>query len=448
VAYEHTPNPALNGYWGTFGPKTTLNAKGTGWSQTRMIIPRTQIKVFNVQMISKTRTVSLESLRCLAAAMPLAYPMPAQDLFPDSHIPLSDEEQNEQDMTGPGGRSSRSGRSSMSGRSSGSSSSGRGRGTGRVGRGRGARRGRVAAPAAAAPRTAAPAGAPAAAPAGAHVAAPAGAPATASTAAGPAAPAAAPEGAPAAARAAGRSARKRARVDSDENDEAEPEYEEEAEETEDESEYESEGESGEEASEDEEQELEEEEAYQLVDIDGQQVVPTTGAAASQSDAPPVLLEHIFTFAAGEVCFVKMMDQPEFANQKWPVALVYVSAVDAEQKTLTVHWTSRSWKTMNFPSAQKSAAGAKYHKFWLDPNWASKLNPGEVRKLDDAAYLEQWSSQEVPLAWCVPVRVPRTAYSCKPRDSSIVRADTITVSRAFIENSLVPLCKQLAIVNSS
>ena len=77
---------------------------------------------------------------------------------------------------------------------------------------------------------------------------------------------------------------------------------------------ESQEESGDEGNEEEQQS--EEEEQQLVDFEEQLGVGTTGAAATQSDAPLLLQgpEHSFTFAAGEVCFVKMMDQPEFENQ--------------------------------------------------------------------------------------------------------------------------------------
>jgi hypothetical protein len=399
------PNPDVSGFFGTFKLKTVPNSAGTGRSQCRRILSRADIKVFNVQLLHPTRIVSLESLRCLGMAMPLAYALPGLEDLPDSHIPLSDEAQDAADMNATGGT-----------RNSSSSRSGRGA---RCGAGRSGGRGRAGG---------SESGAPAAA-------------------------------APAAARPA-RKRRSRTTTTDTASEEEEAEDEPDEEEEEEEEEYEPEGEEEEEEEEEEDEadgeeeeeadgEEEEEEEEEMEMEEGEDAVAPVqllGPTAYDADAPMQLQgpEHSWEVGVGELCFLNMLGTPEFESQKFPVALVYVSAVDVERKLITVHWTSRAWKTQNFPTFTSSPAGVKYDKWWTDASWDRGMSAKKRALLLDKIYLEKWSSQVVPMSWCVPVRVPTDVYACIPRDSTLVRADRISITRAFIFDTLVPECTRLAI----
>jgi len=90
VFYEHTVNPECAGMFGTFMQHKTL-VDGVH-KQSQRILVRTEIVVYNVELVSKQRNLSLESLRCLARARPLMYPMPSKNDLPKSHIEDSDDE--------------------------------------------------------------------------------------------------------------------------------------------------------------------------------------------------------------------------------------------------------------------------------------------------------------------------------------------------------------------
>lgn len=72
--YEHTPQPGVSGFFGTF-----RSAKaGTG----KVILERDDVLVYNVSF--RDKMVSLASLRVLAVAKPVEYPVP--DKVPESHL--------------------------------------------------------------------------------------------------------------------------------------------------------------------------------------------------------------------------------------------------------------------------------------------------------------------------------------------------------------------------
>lgn len=81
--YEHTPNPDVSGLFGTFRLKMVETETGA-MMQSRCKVRRNLIVVVNAQMMpGKTYRLNLETLRCLANAMPEMYPMPT--VIPEEH---------------------------------------------------------------------------------------------------------------------------------------------------------------------------------------------------------------------------------------------------------------------------------------------------------------------------------------------------------------------------
>jgi hypothetical protein len=75
--YEHTVQTGVSGFFGTFRSAPA----GTG----KVTLERDDVLVYNVSFATASRTVSLESLRVLAAMKPLEYAIP--DPIPESHLP-------------------------------------------------------------------------------------------------------------------------------------------------------------------------------------------------------------------------------------------------------------------------------------------------------------------------------------------------------------------------
>jgi hypothetical protein len=100
VQYEHLPNAAVNGLFGTFKMKMTLADDGSAKrNQTRRIIPRAQVKVFNASL-RKTKEgsfLTIRSLRALALALPAQYPFPERREIPSTHLDDSDEDLEEEE---------------------------------------------------------------------------------------------------------------------------------------------------------------------------------------------------------------------------------------------------------------------------------------------------------------------------------------------------------------
>ena len=84
VQYEHTPNAKVSGLFGTFKMKMTL--KGEKREQTRRVISRPQVKVFNAIWSKKSRLLSIRTLRALALALPEQYPFPERKDIPEGHL--------------------------------------------------------------------------------------------------------------------------------------------------------------------------------------------------------------------------------------------------------------------------------------------------------------------------------------------------------------------------
>ena len=99
VQYEHTPNAEVAGMFGTFKMKMTL--VGQKREQTRLLLNRSQVKVFNVDLDKKRRILSIRTLRALALVMP-HYPFPARKDIPESHLNFLDDE--DEDVGGPRAR--------------------------------------------------------------------------------------------------------------------------------------------------------------------------------------------------------------------------------------------------------------------------------------------------------------------------------------------------------
>ena len=136
IQYEHVPNADVGGLFGTFRMKLTLDNGHR--RQTRTMLHKSQVVVFNVKLEKKQKVLTMRSLRSLALALPGEYPFPARADIPESHLHFSDDENDDSEETrAPAGRQARRG-----GRSSASSARGRGR-RGRNARGgtRGAARG-------------------------------------------------------------------------------------------------------------------------------------------------------------------------------------------------------------------------------------------------------------------------------------------------------------------
>ena len=86
VEYSHTPNPKVSGLFGSFVMRTT--AVGNKKQQHRMTLNRSHIVVYNacLKPAGKLRVLTLETLRCLSMALPIDYPMPAQNALPETHL--------------------------------------------------------------------------------------------------------------------------------------------------------------------------------------------------------------------------------------------------------------------------------------------------------------------------------------------------------------------------
>ena len=85
VLYEHCPNAAVSGLFGSFKMQMT-QVNGDKKQQTRRTCNRAQVKVFNVSIISKTKVLSIRSLRMLALALPEQYPFPNRRDIPVTHL--------------------------------------------------------------------------------------------------------------------------------------------------------------------------------------------------------------------------------------------------------------------------------------------------------------------------------------------------------------------------
>ena len=73
--YSHVPAEGVDGFFGTFGP-----SKGV----SKIVLTRSDVLVYNVELLPKTKIVALESLRVLALCLPLEYPVPRR--VPASHL--------------------------------------------------------------------------------------------------------------------------------------------------------------------------------------------------------------------------------------------------------------------------------------------------------------------------------------------------------------------------
>ena len=95
VLYEHVPNAAVSGLFGTFKMQMTL--VGSKRQQTRRIIARSHIKVYNASFNKKTRVLSIRTLRALALAMPEHYPFPKRQDIPEEHLADDSDEEEERE---------------------------------------------------------------------------------------------------------------------------------------------------------------------------------------------------------------------------------------------------------------------------------------------------------------------------------------------------------------
>jgi len=96
VMLDHTPNPDVSGFFGTF--KRGTEREGTVDHLKAKIVLRQDIVVYNVELDGKTKMVSLESIRCLCRRCPDVYQMPSHpQVIPMSHLPKDDDEEDEED---------------------------------------------------------------------------------------------------------------------------------------------------------------------------------------------------------------------------------------------------------------------------------------------------------------------------------------------------------------
>ena len=104
VEYEHLPNSDIDGLFGTFKMRMLVVDGQVARQQERKMIHRSQIKVFNVQVLKKKNVgsvLSIRTLRALALAMPESYPFPKPASIPDSHVEFSDGEDDGQQREQP-----------------------------------------------------------------------------------------------------------------------------------------------------------------------------------------------------------------------------------------------------------------------------------------------------------------------------------------------------------
>lgn len=113
--YEHTPQPDLIGFFGTFkplqNPHYSIHVRNSLQYTRHRDVPRKDVIVFNVQTFgtASQKRVHLASLKELAAAMPNEFPLPRS--IPSSHEHLVEEaaeEDEEADAVPRARRSSRS----------------------------------------------------------------------------------------------------------------------------------------------------------------------------------------------------------------------------------------------------------------------------------------------------------------------------------------------------
>jgi hypothetical protein len=83
----------VSGLFGTFKMKMTLIRDAR--RQTRRTCHRNDVKVFNAALASKTKTLTIRSLRMLALALPEQYPFPSRNDIPSTHVTGSDDEYGE-----------------------------------------------------------------------------------------------------------------------------------------------------------------------------------------------------------------------------------------------------------------------------------------------------------------------------------------------------------------
>ena len=82
--YEHTPATGVSGFFGTFKV-----ARGS----SKIILRRDDVLVYNVELTTKHKIVTLESLRALALQAPLEYPIPTR--VPESHLEQGDNDSSD-----------------------------------------------------------------------------------------------------------------------------------------------------------------------------------------------------------------------------------------------------------------------------------------------------------------------------------------------------------------
>jgi len=97
VAFDHTPNPKVSGFFGTFQKSKETSQSDGKQHLVQRIVTRQQILVFNVEYKSKLRTVSLESIRCLSRISPIAYGMPERKHIPKTFLDDSSDDEEDGD---------------------------------------------------------------------------------------------------------------------------------------------------------------------------------------------------------------------------------------------------------------------------------------------------------------------------------------------------------------
>ena len=92
-------HPAVSGLFGTFKMQMTL--VGSKRQQTRRIVHRSQVKVFNASLSKSAKLLSIGTLRALALALPEQYAFPERKDIPEGHLAEDPDEKQEPKRKGP-----------------------------------------------------------------------------------------------------------------------------------------------------------------------------------------------------------------------------------------------------------------------------------------------------------------------------------------------------------
>ena len=138
-----------------------------------------------------------------------------------------------------------------------------------------------------------------------------------------------------------------------------------------------------------------------------------------------------------VVALNMVNDPEYEQFMYPVALAYVCSIDP----FKVYWfvvpvtqlapRIGKEKARPFKSSNKFLT---YTKFWKNPFWFGRSRKNF--KPTEAQILEQWYVSDAHRNWVLPVEIPNEDGPLKVR-----MTDQFKLSMDFVKNKLIPACEE-------